>query len=164
VKIAHTWYWFAFLPMIFCFPLAEGTARAESAPETALVVLPKNAAPPLEFGAGVLRGALNQKGLQAKVETQRSSADFEVVVSEKGAAVASSEGRQKLPTSPSLTPFHSPRTSGLPLWTEVTPSALCTVSSNWRSKSALPREATGRQRSSRSASRPTLKCAASICS
>jgi hypothetical protein len=86
--------------MIFCFPLAEGTARAESAPETALVVLPKNAAAILEFGAGVLRGALSQKGLQAKVEAQKSSADCEVVVSEKGAAVASSEGRQKASDKP----------------------------------------------------------------
>lgn len=100
MKVGHTWYWIVFLSMISCFPLAEGAARAESAPRTALVVLPKNAAAPLESGAEVLRGALSKRGFQVKVETQRSAADFEVVVSEKSKAADNSDGRQKASSKP----------------------------------------------------------------
>lgn len=76
------------------------TFRAESAPKTAAVVLPQDAAGPLKSGAEVLRDALTKKGLQVNVETQRSSADFVIVVTEKGSAAAKNGSLQKAADKP----------------------------------------------------------------
>ena len=100
MKVAHGWYGLVLLSMTFGLVLAQGSACAESAPKTAVVVLPQDAAAPLKSGADVLREALSKRGLQVKVDTQRSSADFTVVVSEKGNATAKDDGRQKAPDKP----------------------------------------------------------------
>ncbi len=82
MKLAASRLWLAFL---LCFSL-QCAASAEPAAKTAVVVLPKDAAAPLNFGADTLREALAKKGFQVKVATGKSAADFQVIVTQQASA------------------------------------------------------------------------------
>jgi hypothetical protein len=84
---------------MFVFALANGKARAQSTPKTAAVVLPRDAPGPVKSGADALRDALTRRGVQVEVDTQRSAADFLVIVSVKG-NTAGHEGDQKAADKP----------------------------------------------------------------
>lgn len=101
MKVARLWRGLAsFSILTFIFASLPGAACAETPSKTVAVELPQGAAGPLRTGADVLRDALTQKGLQVKIDidNERSSADFTVVVGEKGAGKG--EGRQKAPDKP----------------------------------------------------------------
>jgi len=91
VKITISPRYVAFISSgLLCCAMSAASANAQSTPKTAAVLLPQNAAGPLQFGASELRDALTQKGLQVNAQDQKSSADFNVVISEKGHSKESS--------------------------------------------------------------------------
>ena len=93
MKLAASRLWLAFL---LCF-LLQCAVNAEPNSKTAVVVLPKDAAAPLNFGADTLRDALAKKGFQVTASTGKSSADFEIIVTQGNAA---GDKYQKAPDKP----------------------------------------------------------------
>ena len=87
------------IPVVLFLLFAEGAICAQAS-QTASVLLPQNASAPAKFGATALSEALTRKGLQVKVATERSRADFEVIVTETGATADKSPVRQKAPSRP----------------------------------------------------------------
>ncbi len=85
---------------MFSLVPAKGAAYAESAPKTAAIVLPQDAAAPLKSGAEVLRDALTKRGVRAEGENHSSPADFMVVVSVKGGSAGNRGGRQNAADKP----------------------------------------------------------------
>jgi len=88
-----------FLSALFLYSLvfAGGTICAQT-PRTASLLLPKNPAAPLKTGATALSEMLIRKGLQVKVASERSPADFEVMVSDN--ASSSDRSHQQAPDKP----------------------------------------------------------------
>jgi len=94
-----------------CVVLMGGAAGAQKS-QKGLIVLPRNASVPLQFGAAVLAGALKSKGLQVNVGDHSAtdsgaSSDFEVFVTERAGkankAVTSKQAQEK-PESYSVFP------------------------------------------------------------
>ena len=83
---------------LYSLVLAGGTICAQT-PRTASVLLPKNPAAPLKTGATALSEMLIRKGFQVKVASERSPADFEVMVSDNASSDRSREKASDKPES-----------------------------------------------------------------
>ena len=154
MKLAASRLWLACL---LCFFL-QCAASAEPTSKTAVVVLPKDAAAPLNFAADTLREALAKKGFQVKVATGKSSADFEVMVTQGRAAGDKYQKAPDKPESYAVSISSNKRTAYVDgsdatgaMYGEFEFSG-----ANWRCSGEL----TGPPASSRTASRLTSKSAA----
>jgi hypothetical protein len=89
----------ALFALLFCVALTAVEANAESAPRTVALVVPERPAAPVEFGAEVLRGALEARGLEVRVRPRSLPSDVEIMVGEKGDPNLNMGGQDRIKVS-----------------------------------------------------------------